>query len=419
MSYKELILSKAVIPKDGRLCLAFSGGSDSLALLSLLPKERSFAVYVDHNIRGREELEREIELNMRNAAMFSIPMKILRVEKGEIEALSRAEGIGVEAAARKIRYRLLLGQQADYILTAHHMDDQAETLLMRLLSGAPLYRLEGIRAVYGRIVRPLLSVEKELITSYLKEAGLQYSSDSTNSDESYRRNYIRRNILPLLSLDEKRCLLNISLNIQNLNARESKIEIIRGFCYCIEREAFLKSTTYSKENAVFRINGDMGFSSLLSRSECSNIFSAVRDGRSYESSRFIVKTDSAMVRFFPKGYNVIHDGSESFVWNGLAYSVSKKAEDDKTLLIDFSEVRGPLIFRNSREGDEILLKEGRKKVRDLAKEYRLPYLFVLEDRISIVAVFARAFGGRDRLARRFIGRNGRACSLTEIKTVLN
>ena len=153
MSYRERILTETVFP-PGRLCLAFSGGSDSLALLSILPKDRSYAVYIDHGIRGREELEKEIELNRRNAERYSIPLKVLHLQEGEVAHLAREEKIGLEAAARKLRYALLMREDADFILTAHHLDDQAETLIMRLLSSSPFYRLEGIKRQNGRIFRP-------------------------------------------------------------------------------------------------------------------------------------------------------------------------------------------------------------------------------------------------------------------------
>ena len=122
MSYRELILSRLQIPSDGDLVLAFSGGSDSLALLSLLPPERTTAVYVNHNIRGQAELEREIELNRRNAERFFIPFKVLTVERGKVEELARGGRMGIEAAARRLRYSLLSTIKGSYILTAHHQD---------------------------------------------------------------------------------------------------------------------------------------------------------------------------------------------------------------------------------------------------------------------------------------------------------
>ena len=417
MSYREQILSKTVLP-PGRLCLAFSGGSDSLALLSLLPKERSYAVYINHNIRPSDELEKEIALNKRNASSFSIPIKIITMERGQVEALSLKEGIGIEAAARKLRYAILEKEDADYVLTAHHMDDQVETILMRLLSGSPLYRLEGIRLKRGRIFRPFLHVEKELINAYIDESGLSCSYDSTNSDIRYKRNFIRKNILPLISPDEKRLISSIAANMQQINGREAGIPIRKGFTYSIEKETFLSSSPMRMEEALYKINEDLGFSSLLSRSQCLEVENAVGKNLNYTGPRFLVRTSGDVIRFYPKHVNIVFDGTKSFTWNNLCYEVSDEAFDEKTLIIDFSSLELPLLLRESREGDVIELKEGRKKVRDLEKEYGVPYCFVLEDRISIVAVLARVFGKRDRLARRLLNRKGKACSLRELERAM-
>ena len=414
MSYKEQILTKTVFP-PGVLCLAFSGGSDSLALLSLLPKERSYAVYINHNLRPSTELEKEIALNRRNAALFSIPLKVITLEKGEVEKLAENEKSSIEAAARKIRYSYLLAEGADHILTAHHMDDQAETLIMRILSSSPLYKMEGIRRERGRIFRPFLSVEKSLITSYLTEAGLEYSVDSTNADTRYKRNFIRKNILPLLSEGEKEMLSAIALNIQAINSRDAEIPIEKGFTYRFDRSKYLSSSPLRKEEALYKINSAMGFSSLLSRAECLNVDEAIKKGTSYFSPRFYLRTDDNNVWFFPRRENILFDASKSFKWKAISYELSSEAEDDRTLLIDFSEIRFPLILRLSLECDQIELKEGKKKVKDLEKEYRIPYSFVLEDRLSIVAVFARVFGKRDRIARRFLNRKGMACALKEVE----
>ena len=417
MSYREQILSKTVLP-PGRLCLAFSGGSDSLALLSLLPKERSYAVYINHNIRPFDELEKEIALNKRNASSFSIPIKIITMERGQVEALSLKEGIGIEAAARKLRYAILEKEDADYVLTAHHMDDQVETILMRLLSGSPLYRLEGIRLERGRIFRPFLHVEKELINAYIDESGLSCSYDSTNSDVRYKRNFIRKNILPLISPDEKRLISSIAANMQQINGREAGIPIRKGFTYSIEKESFLSSSPMRMEEALYKINEDLGFSSLLSRSQCLEVENAVEKNLNYTGPRFLVRTTDDVIRFYPKHVNIVFDGTKSFTWNNLCYEVSDEAFDEKTLIIDFSSLELPLLLRESREGDVIELKEGSKRVRDLEKEYGVPYCFVLEDRTSIVAVLARVFGKKDRLARRLLNRKGKACSLRELERAM-
>lgn len=141
---KESILKKINIPQEGRLLVAFSGGEDSLFLLyvlsSLAPK-RTAALYVNHNLRGEEELEREMELNRKNALELGVPFDIITIPPGEIRKASSERNIGLEAAARDARYRALRlyadEHGFDYILTAHHMDDQTETVLMRMMEHSP------------------------------------------------------------------------------------------------------------------------------------------------------------------------------------------------------------------------------------------------------------------------------------------
>ena len=127
---------------------------------------------------------------------------------------------------------------------------------------------------------------------------------------------------------------------------------------------------------------------------------------SYHSGRFTLKVNGSDVRVFRKKGNLVLPAGKSFTYGHLEYTVDDSDADDKSLDIDFSLVNGPLIFRESREKDCIDLKEGRKKLRDLEKEYKVPYFYIIEDRSGIVAVFSRLFGAKDRISRRFIGSSG-------------
>ncbi len=184
------------------LGVAVSGGRDSMALLDYLLSQRkknSYAITViniEHGIRGSESTAdslfvedycREREVPFIGSA---------------VDALSYAKrrGITLEQAARELRYRifdkLLEEKIVDAIALAHHLDDQCETLLMRMFRGTGLNGLIGIQAVRGGYIRPFLHVTREQIDRYISEKNIPYREDSTNSCNEYSRNYLRGEVLP-------------------------------------------------------------------------------------------------------------------------------------------------------------------------------------------------------------------------------
>lgn len=187
-----------------RICVALSGGADSVCLLDSFRRGAAeyeiklFAVHVEHGIRGEESL-RDLKFCENLCKRWNVD---LIVEKRDVPALSKRDGIGLEEAARKARYeifeKLLSLHEADLVATAHHADDVAETVLFRLARGTSPAGMNAITDFCG-IVRPLISVSRAQILSYLSENGLEYVEDSTNSDERYTRNYIRHTVLPAFS----------------------------------------------------------------------------------------------------------------------------------------------------------------------------------------------------------------------------
>jgi tRNA(Ile)-lysidine synthase len=189
------------------LALAVSGGTDSLALLLLAHSAfpgRVQAATVDHGLRP--ESPAEAEAVARLCAGLGVPHRILgvRVEPA---------GEGVQAAARNARYAALAGWMAEeglgVLLTAHHCDDQAETLLMRLNRGSGVAGLAGVRAsgpVPGgedglRLCRPLLGWRRRELDAIVAAAGIEAAQDPSNSDEAYDRAGIRRRMAEATWLD--------------------------------------------------------------------------------------------------------------------------------------------------------------------------------------------------------------------------
>jgi tRNA(Ile)-lysidine synthase len=189
-------------PGDGRLGLAVSGGPDSLALLLLAADccpARVAAATVDHGLRP--EAGAEAEFVGRVCTALGVPHRILRVTVGR--------GASAQARARAARYEALAAwaeeERLEALLTAHHADDQAETLLMRLARGSGLAGLAAIRAVSQigglTVCRPLLSWRREALRRLVDDAGLAPVEDPSNADEAYDRVRMRRQLAQTPWLD--------------------------------------------------------------------------------------------------------------------------------------------------------------------------------------------------------------------------
>ena len=398
---------------EGRLLLAFSGGEDSLflmSLLSLIAPGRSAALYVNHGIRSGAELEREEAINAHNASLLGIPLVIKRIPEGDIKRLAKEGNIGIEAAARELRYGILRSYARDNgfdrILTAHHMDDQAETVIMRLLSSAPFYALGGILRDDGMICRPLLDVPKETIRKGVLRLGLEVSEDSTNSDTGYLRNSIRHRIMPMISPECRILLSRIADNVAELRKKAVILDGGDGFFLEYNREEFLSLDRLSQELTIFAAAEKLGLHGRFSRKLAAEIIDRIEIG----SGRLLLPSISV----FPNGelfriYPVLDRFVSGWDWNEMCIGrlcLRSEHVDSRTLIIDPEVVRPPVIFRSSEEGDRIHLRTGWKKVSELEKEWRVPYSAVLEDRIGVIAVFGAVFGGRDRLSSRFMDHPG-------------
>jgi len=183
-----------------RILVAVSGGPDSAALLLALAElapERAIALtaaHVRHGLRGAAG-DADAEVAQDLARQSGVPLVSAPV--------ALHGGPGLEARARQARYGALeaLADRAGatWIATGHTRQDQAETVLMRLVRGSGRRGLGGIRAVRGRIVRPMLDVGRTDVRVYLAERGVHPAVDATNADLRHLRNRIRRLVLPLLA----------------------------------------------------------------------------------------------------------------------------------------------------------------------------------------------------------------------------
>jgi tRNA(Ile)-lysidine synthase len=191
-----------------RLGVAVSGGADSVALLRVLAEKRRdlgvvlTALHIHHGIRGAEA---DVDASFVEDLAQNLRVRFLRNDVNTPERAQKA-GESIEEAARNLRYTWfdeLLGQgELDAVATAHTLDDQAETVLLKLLRGAWTEGLAGIFPVLkhekGAIVRPFLETRRSEIQAWLREIGQSWREDSTNQDVAYARNRVRHHLLPIL-----------------------------------------------------------------------------------------------------------------------------------------------------------------------------------------------------------------------------
>lgn len=420
VSCRESILKRINIPSEGRLLLAFSGGEDSLFLLyalSVLAPERTTALYVNHNIRGEKELEREVELNTLNARRLGIPFDIAVIPPGVISALAEERNTGIEAAAREKRYSLLLSYAGkngfDYILTAHHMDDQVETVLMRMMENSPFWKWGGIRERDGRIIRPILHIRKSEIREVVSSLSLEYSLDSTNSDTKYKRNYIRAAIMPGLRDSEKEIISSIAGNVSSLAVTPLSFEHASPLYVSFSRKDYLLSSQSVRETTLYSMFSCLGETERLSRRYLSEIDeAAVKGSTRVETKDYIVYVygDTVKgVRKLPSDFSSPFLGEKTLLPPPLGVTLGKV--DSLTLEIEDAILECSMI-RPSRPGDTILLVDGRRKISSLLKEFKIPYALVLVYNGEITAFFSSFLGGRDRLSSSLRGRKGTKVAVT-------
>jgi len=217
-----------MLQKGDRVLVGLSGGADSVALLHaflVLKKETSFYIHIahlDHMFRGEESVgDRKFCEGLAKKMKLDMTYKEIDVQR-----IAKEKGISPEEAGRQERYdffkEIAKARDITKIAVAHNKDDQAETVLMRVIRGAGMLGLGGmspVKEMQGiRIIRPLIETSRQEIEDFIKDEGLQFRQDSSNEKLIFTRNKIRRELIPYLeknfNTNIKEVLANMAENLR-------------------------------------------------------------------------------------------------------------------------------------------------------------------------------------------------------------
>jgi tRNA(Ile)-lysidine synthase len=424
--------------------VAFSGGSDSLALLAAIAQTHGVgslhAVYVNHRLRDDRELEAELALNARNCRRLGVRYAVSDLGVGTVARVAAIRGAGTEEAARFLRYERLLAycreQGARYLATAHTCDDQLETILMRVLQGSPVTALGGIEPVREtdgdlRVIRPVLKLGHEQLRSYLRSSGFSWAEDSTNDSDRYLRNALRHTVSPaILSLfpgaydaldrlgERTREVSRFLGNVASEAMRS--VDFSEGASIALA--SFMATEPAVRDAVLYRM-----FDHLVGSSAARISYGSVRrirqaleqSGPTDRWSVCVRKTVATLSRGVfvwrrKQSYSsyclelLKKEGKGCIVElpDGVVLSVEEATERADSSLLRIPDSLDHPVVRSPQEGDLIALQGKTVLLSKLFSEWKIPGFLqpsvpVLEDRQGIVAVFGKVHGGRDRLCARF------------------
>lgn len=421
-TFYRFCTERALFPEGCGVVVAVSGGADSMLLLTLLAKYqdrfrlRLTAMNLNHMLR--EEASEEAELVSARCRELLVPCVLYA---RDIAAAAREMHCSIEQAGRSVRYELLreLKEQLSYdlIATAHHADDNAETVLMRLLRGTGVAGLSAIAAKRADLVRPLLCVDKSQIIAACEAMNIPYANDQSNFSREYFRNRVRLDIMPLLRRENPKIassLRALSETAQSLNdfvgTELAKVKIIRG-----EGSAYVGLSDfrvlhpYLQARLLLRLaeaggaGADIGqaqLSSVVKLSEGDGEWQYFAPGGRYfrEGERLyfsvLKKPEAAKAYSYPLSRGAVHIfAAQKMV---IITKAEQKSEKNFSIpykkFVDYDKIRNRLFVRSRADGDVFCPCGGKtKKLKKYLNEKRLTIrerdkLPLICDEAGIIAV---------------------------------
>ena len=394
----DFIAEQELILPGETVGVAVSGGMDSMALLFLLHK-LGFAVkalHFEHGIRGQASKD-DAEFVRRVCLEKGIPFVS---ESADVPAYAKERKQSIETAARILRYDFFSRSGCKKIATAHHADDCAESILMHVLRGSGLAGLVGIQPKNGRIIRPLLCVSKTEIRQYIRDNQIPFCEDETNFDLSYRRNYLRREIMPKLreinpALTD--ALLRLSRGAQDvqtlLRRQAEKIRVIRTeHTRRIDRRELLACNEQVAARLLFDLCAELGQEHDLEYPHISEMLGLAMTGaHKHIKGRIYARCEYGSLILYtqeepkPEAYCVPFSAEKTVFPAGILQRESRPYQKNAQKDLEFfGRIPKDAVVRTRRAGDVFCpLGSGQKKLKDYFIDIKLPRS--ARDRVPLLA----------------------------------
>jgi tRNA(Ile)-lysidine synthase len=395
--------------KGDKICVAYSGGRDSTALLSLLleiQRDWDISLYLGHFNHGIRASSDDDERFVRKiASSQKIP---LFVESVDVPSYAKRNRLNLEESGRLLRYEFLdriaetIGEAK--IATGHTMSDQAETFFLRLIRGSGSRGLAGIYPVIdSRVIRPLLRIEREEIEDYLKKKRLEYCIDESNFDPSFMRNRIRIDLIPYLqknfdpkivprlgkltsllmeedslldslSADKTRDVLlerddRVALDIKKLLGLPLAIQrrVVRHFIHALKGD--LRRISFEDVEKILKLDEGKEFSlkgSLVLKREQGLIF--VKEGMPSKVQYAYSWMENQILDIGELGMRFVGTRQENLKFSSM------RTDNYIEAYLDLDKLQFPLHVRNRQDGDRYqpLGSPGRKKLKEIMRAKNIP-----------------------------------------------
>lgn len=385
---KHFIKSESLIDSSDKILVAVSGGRDSIVLLMLLNnlKYNIEVAHCNYQLRGGES-DADEEFVKGLCEKLSIPFHAKRFETSQS---AKREGVSIQMKARDLRYawfeELCESHKIQKIATAHHLDDQLETILINLTRGTGLKGLRGMKAKRGNIVRPLLCVARDEINEFIYANHVPFREDSSNASGKYFRNKIRHQVIPVLKEINPSLFDAVNNSVKRLNAvEENWDQQFNTWQDDLRFENGIRLIPYSSNNS-----NELSFIQQLLRAK----------GFSYPDIESILSSDTKGRRFYGRNSWELVSASEGYeLFENYASNNNEYYLDEKLPIklelevlkapveikssgnkayINADKVQGKLRIRKWRQGDWFIPfgMNGKQKISD----YFINNKFSLKDK---------------------------------------